>query len=87
MPQSSCEPTSRPIRPALGDGDCPKCGTGMEPIDVVAEGLPIRQLLLCPACYLVTWNDESGFQSRQGVPLKKGFSQQGDSGQKPAAAD
>lgn len=50
---------------------CPKCGTGMEPIDIEVEGLPLRQLRLCPQCYLVTWEDESGFQSRQGVPVKK----------------
>ena len=50
----------------------------MEPVDIQVEDLPIQQLLLCPECYLVTWNDESGFQSRQGVPMKKGFSPDAD---------
>ncbi len=44
----------------------------MEPIDIAVEDLPLRQLRLCPQCYLVTWLDDSGFQSRQGVPMKKG---------------
>lgn len=57
----------------VGDEDCPKCGTAMEPVEVEVEGLPIQQLRLCPECYLVTWNDASGFQSRQGVPVKHGF--------------
>jgi hypothetical protein len=44
----------------------------MEPIDIAVENLPLRQLRLCPRCYLVTWLDDSGFQSRQGVPMRKG---------------
>jgi hypothetical protein len=44
----------------------------MEPIDIAVEGLPLRQLRLCPQCYLVTWLDAGGFQTRQGVPMKKG---------------
>ena len=43
----------------------------MEPIDSVVEELPIHKLRLCPQCYLVTWNDETGIQVRQGVPVKK----------------
>jgi len=43
----------------------------MEPIDIAVEDLPVRQLRLCPACYLVTWLDDTGFQTRQGVPVKK----------------
>jgi hypothetical protein len=44
----------------------------MEPIDNAVEDLSLRELRLCPACYLVTWLDETGFQIRQGVPMKKG---------------
>ncbi len=43
----------------------------MEPIEVHVEALPVQQLQLCPACYLVVWHDEHGFQVRQGVPVKK----------------
>ena len=71
MPQSNCDRTSRPVDGALGDASCPKCGAEMEPIDIAVEGLPLRDLRLCPNCYLVTWSDETGFQSRQGVPMKK----------------
>ena len=63
-----------PIGPALEDESCPKCGTEMEPIDIAVEDLPLRQLRLCPECYLVTWMDDGGFQTRQGVPMKKGHS-------------
>jgi len=55
----------------LDDATCPKCGAEMEPIDNVAEGPTVEDLRLCPKCYLVTWHDETGFQSRQGVPVKK----------------
>jgi len=30
--------------------------------------LPLRQLRLCPECYLFTWLDDTGFQTRQGYP-------------------
>jgi hypothetical protein len=59
---------------------CPKCGSEMEPIDIAVEDLPVRQLRLCPECYLVTWMDETGFQVRQGVPMKKGQPSQGWAG-------
>jgi len=52
----------------------------MEPIDNAVEGLPLRQLRLCPDCYLVTWLDDSGFQVRQGVPMKKGQLSGGSAG-------
>lgn len=54
----------------LGDQRCPKCGTAMEPIEMRAEGLSGQEMQLCPACYLVTWHDQHGFQVRQGVPVK-----------------
>jgi hypothetical protein len=44
----------------------------MEPIESGAEGPPLKELQLCPGCYLVMWRDEDGFQVRQGVPMKKG---------------
>jgi len=71
MPQSNRD--RRPLGPALTDEDCPKCGAETEPIEIVVEGLALRQLQLCPKCYLVTWSDETGFHSRQGVPMKPGF--------------
>ena len=54
-------------------GKCPKCGVAMEPIEIGVEGLPLRHVRLCPRCYLVTWSDQYGLHSRQGVPMKKGF--------------
>jgi hypothetical protein len=44
----------------------------MEQVKIDVEGLPIQQLRLCPDCYLVTWSDENGFHSRQGIPMKEG---------------
>jgi uncharacterized protein with PIN domain len=72
MPRNNYCPTERAVGLAFEDETCPKCGTGMEPIDIAVEDLPLRQLRLCPECYLVTWMDDSGFQMRQGVPMKKG---------------
>jgi len=71
MPRSNFDLKHPPAAASLADENCPKCGTEMEPIDSAVEGLPLRQLRLCPQCYLVTWHDETGFQSRQGVPVKK----------------
>ena len=78
MPPNNYDPEGRFLSAVLGDEDCPKCGTRMESVEIEVEELPIRQLRLCPECYLVTWNDENGFQSRQGVPMKKGFSPDAD---------
>lgn len=72
MPLNNCDPANRPAGNALADESCPKCGAEMEPISIAVEGLPLRELRLCPECYLVTWTDASGFQVRQGVPVKKG---------------
>jgi hypothetical protein len=74
MPRKNCEAEVTPIERVFGDHGCPKCGVAMEPIDIGVEGLPLEQLQLCPACYLVTWNDENGLHARQGVPVKKGVS-------------
>lgn len=49
---------------------CPNCGGDMEPIENSADGVLFDELRLCPGCYLVTWNDETGQQFRQGVPVK-----------------
>ncbi len=69
MPRSNCNPA-----PTSGDSSdnesCPKCGALMEPIDSHVEGLPLRRLQLCPSCSLVTWEDENGFQIRQGIPVR-----------------
>ena len=48
---------------------CPKCGAEMEAIEA-DDRLPLRQLHLCPMCYLVAWNDAAGLQVRQGVPVR-----------------
>jgi hypothetical protein len=73
MQPNNCNPSGNPALGAVGEEDCPKCGAAMEPVEIEVEELPIQQLRLCPECYLVTWNDASGFHSRQGVPMKKGF--------------
>jgi hypothetical protein len=44
----------------------------MEPIESGVQGLPLQQLQLCPACYLVTWSDQDGLHARQGVPMTTG---------------
>jgi len=77
MPRNNCDPGDSRAGLALEDENCPKCGTEMEPIDIAVEDLPVRQLRLCPECYLVTWMDDSGFQIRQGVPMKKGHLSEG----------
>jgi hypothetical protein len=76
MPRNNFDPGDKNAGLALEDESCPKCGTEMEPIDIGVDDLPVRQLRLCPGCYLVTWLDNAGFQTRQGVPMKKGQSSQ-----------
>lgn len=71
MPRSNFDHTSSDAGDPIGGESCPKCGALMELIDSAVEGLPMRLLQLCPACYLVIWNDETGFQVRQGVPVKQ----------------
>ncbi len=70
MPPTNGE--ARPVEPACADRKCPKCGAETEPFEIPAEGLPIEELQLCPACYLVTWHDQAGFHVRQGSPVKVG---------------
>ena len=79
MPLNNYDPEGRLVGAVLGHEDCPKCGTLMETVEVEVEELPIQQLRLCPECYLVTWNDENGFQSRRVFPRKKCFRPDGDS--------
>ena len=64
-----------PENSAPGGEPCPKCGVEMEPIETGIAGPELRELLLCPSCYLVTWTDLDGLHARQGVPVKKGTSQ------------
>jgi len=71
MPLNNCNPADRFASSALAGESCPKCGAEMEPIASTVKELPLRELRLCPECYLVTWIDASGFQVRQGVPVKK----------------
>jgi hypothetical protein len=73
MPPNNYDLAVTPIDPALSDSECPKCGVAMEPIEIGVEGLPLQHVQLCPRCYLVTWSDQYGLHSRQGVPMKKGF--------------
>jgi hypothetical protein len=80
MPRNNCDPADKPIGLDRGDEACPKCGTEMEPIEIAVKDLPLHQLQLCPECYLVTWMDDTGFQIRQGVPMKKGQPSQGWAG-------
>jgi hypothetical protein len=77
MPRKNCDPINKAGGDAVEDANCPECATEMEPIDIAVEDLPLRQLRLCPRCYLVTWLDDSGFQCRQGVPMKKGQASEG----------
>jgi hypothetical protein len=71
MPRTRADSGHTPINLAK-DRECPKCGAETEPIEIAVEGLPIEQLQLCPACYLVTWRDHEGFHIRQGSPVKEG---------------
>lgn len=71
MPTRNGDPALRAAEPAPADRKCPKCGTETEPIEIAAAGLPIEELQLCPACYLVTWRDLEGFHIRQGLPVKE----------------
>jgi len=48
---------------------CPQCGAEMERIETTAEGPQVRELQLCPKCYLVTWSDQEGMHVRQGVAM------------------
>lgn len=77
MPRNNCDPIDSTIGLVSEDQGCPKCATEMEPIDIAVEGLPLRQLRLCPKCYLVTWLDDTGYQVRQGVPMRKGQPSEG----------
>jgi hypothetical protein len=43
----------------------------MEQIETDAEEQPFEDLQLCPSCYLVTWNDQQGPRSQQGIPMPK----------------
>jgi hypothetical protein len=79
MPPKKCDSAVTPIDSLLEYQACPKCGFAMEPIDTGVDGPPVKQLQLCPACYLVTWSDQDGLHARQGVPVKKGVSPQGES--------
>jgi len=45
----------------------------MEPIDSAVDHVLLDQLRLCPECYLVAWNDRTGLQTRQGVPVKPSY--------------
>jgi len=43
----------------------------MEQIETDIHNQPFDELQLCPTCYLVTWNDQRGLQSQQGIPMSK----------------
>ena len=44
----------------------------MEPIETGTKGSQMRQMYLCPSCYLVMWSDNDGLHIRQGIPMNKG---------------
>ena len=72
MPRTSADSAHTTVDLMATDRECPKCGAATEPIEVAVEGLPLEQLQLCPACYLVTWRDHEGFHIRQGSPVREG---------------
>lgn len=72
MPPNNCDPEPYRDKFAFDDHRCPKCGTETESIRTGAEGPPVENIELCPACYLVTWSDKDGLHLRQGTPVKKG---------------
>ena len=72
MRRRNGDPAPRPLYAACAESTCPKCGTETEPFEISVEVLPLEELKLCPACYLVTWRDQEGFHVRQGLPVKKG---------------
>ena len=55
----------------ITDLRCPRCAAEMEQIETDAENQPFEDLQLCPSCYLVTWNDQQGPHSQQGIPMPK----------------
>ena len=55
-------------KPGLESRFCPNCGVLMEPIEC-AEDVPLRELELCPGCYMVRWRDQDGLHTGQGVPM------------------
>jgi hypothetical protein len=50
---------------------CPNCGTEMEPIETTVDQLPLQGVRLCPNCYLVSWDHETGRRFQQGVPVHR----------------
>jgi hypothetical protein len=71
MPRINADSAHAPVDLLGADRECPQCGAETEPIEIAVEGLPLEQLQLCPACYLVTWRDHEGFHVRQGSPVKQ----------------
>lgn len=72
MPQNNFEPKSPVADPEHDVSACPKCGVEMERIETREEGPRVRELQLCPKCYLVTWIDQDGLHVRQGVAMNRG---------------
>lgn len=50
---------------------CPRCSSDMEQIETSIGTQNIGELRLCPSCYLVTWKDQNGSHSQQGIPVPK----------------
>jgi hypothetical protein len=72
MPQSNFDPKLSTADPEQDESKCPKCGVEMERIETRAGGPQVRELQLCPQCYLVTWRDQDGLHLRQGVAMNRG---------------
>ncbi len=72
MPQNNSAPDPPAVDATSELSKCPKCGVEMERIETTAEGPKVRDLQLCPKCYLVTWSDQDGLHVRQGVAVNGG---------------
>ncbi len=72
MPQNNSAPNPPAADLELDELKCPKCGVEMERIETNAEGPQVRELQLCPKCYLATWSDQDGLHVRQGVAMNRG---------------
>jgi hypothetical protein len=72
VPQNNSAPNCPAGDPEMDASKCPKCDVEMERIETNAEGPDVRELQLCPKCYLVTWSDHDGLHLRQGVAMNRG---------------
>jgi len=67
MPLEKADPTLT----SSNSASCPKYGAETEPIETGAERSQMREMYLCPSCYLLMWSDNQGLHIRQGIPMNK----------------